>query len=540
MKLINTNLLISLLLIGAQANDFDKAYQSLNSQALAKDLAVLASDEFEGRSPTSQGEKRTIDYLTRRLKAVGFQPGNGDSYLQKVPLLSITAKPGMTLSISGKAIKYRKDFVANTRKEAKQVDLKRSELVFVGYGIVAPEYRWNDYAGLDVKGKTVVILVNDPGFATGDPKLFQGNTMTYYGRWTYKYEEAARQGAAGAIIVHETKPASYGWNVVQSSWTGPQFQLVPGKNSDPVVDAEMWLSKEATIDLFQRAGRDFLVSKEKAKAHNFKGFSLGLNASISIKNFLSRSVSNNVIATLPGRKYPNEHVLYTAHWDHLGKVPGLNSKQIYNGAHDNASGTAGLLSIGQAFAQLKQRPERSITLLAVTAEEQGLLGSKYYASNPIIPLNKTVAGINMDSLNILGRFKDVSVTGFGKSELENYLRKAAKRQDRTLVSEQYPERGYYYRSDHFSLAIKGVPALSAGGGIEARPGNAEKQEAQKARMARCYHQTCDEYSQDWDLSGAVEDLQIYFEMGYDMSNERHFPNWNAGTEFKAIRDNSMK
>ncbi|MEW6983013.1 M28 family metallopeptidase [Colwelliaceae bacterium 6471] len=520
-------------------DDFDKAYHSFDIPAIKAHVKLLSSDEFGGREPSTHGEKLTTDLLIKEFKQLGLKPGNGDSYVQAVPMVSIESTP-TNLQIGDMDFSFPKNFVASSRQTQKSISLNNSELVFVGYGINAPEYQWNDYKDVDVKGKTVVVLVNDPGYATQDPELFEGNTMTYYGRWTYKYEEAARQGAAGAIIVHETKPASYGWNVIESSWTGAQYHLPAKEVNEAAVDVEMWISRDKAAELMTKAGFDFEDMKKRALKADFKAVSLKQTASINVKNEIKESVSNNVLATLPGSKRADEHVIYMGHWDHLGSTIVDGKKEIYNGAHDNATGTAGLIHIARAYSKLKETPERSITFTAVTAEEQGRLGSRYFANHPTMPLNKIVGLVNMDSLDITGLKKDITVVGFGKSHLEQYLTKAAKRQNRTLTPEQTPERGYYYRSDHFSLAKKGVPALSAGGGSMLLNDEQEKiAKPVKAVVARCYHQTCDEYNDAWGWDGLVAELQLFFEVGYLLANTDDWPNWQQGTEFKAARDVMM-
>ncbi|GAA5137250.1 M28 family metallopeptidase [Thalassotalea piscium] len=541
---INVGLLftISTLLSGfSLASDFENAYKSFDSDKIKADIKLLSSDEFGGREPSTEGETLTTNLLIKEFKRLGLVPGNGDSYTQAVPLVSITSTTTENLTIGDIAFEFPKNFVASSRKMDKRSSLKSSELVFVGYGINAPEYQWNDYAGVDVKGKTVVILVNDPGFATQDSELFDGNTMTYYGRWTYKYEEAARQGAAGAIIVHETKPASYGWNVIESSWTGAQYHLPASEVNEATVDVEMWISKDKAIELFKKSNQDFAQLKQAAAQRNFKAVPLDLTVSVAVENKFDRSNSNNVIATIKGSEKPDEHVVYMAHWDHLGSTIVDGKREIYNGAHDNATGTAGIMHIAKAYQLLKKAPKRSVTIIAVTAEEQGRLGSRYFANHPTMPLNKIVGLVNMDSLDITGLKTDVTVVGYGKSNLENYLAKAAKRQGRVLTPELNPERGYYYRSDHFSLAKKGVPALSAGGG------SAWINEEQKAigervgaMVAKCYHQTCDEFDENFGWEGVVAELQLFFETGYLLANSDEWPNWNEGTEFKASRDAMMK
>lgn len=522
-------------------NNFDKAYQSFDTQTLKQDIKKLSSDEFGGREPSSKEEPLTTNMLINGFKALGLEPGNNGSFTQAVPMVSITGTPTKNLTIGDISFEFPKNYVASSRKMSEVNELKDSELVFVGYGINAPEYGWNDYDNIDVNGKTVVVLVNDPGFATQDASLFEGNTMTYYGRWTYKYEEAARQGAAGAIIVHETKPASYGWNVIESSWTGAQYHLPAKEVNEPAIDVEMWISVDKAQELFAKSGKDFYQEKAKAKSKSFKALALDLKANVAVKNSIESSTSNNVIATIKGSEKPDEHVVYMAHWDHLGSTVVDGKKKIFNGAHDNATGTAGLVHIAKAYKMLNKAPKRSITIVAVTAEEQGRLGSRYFANHPTMPLNKIVGLVNMDSLDITGVKSDLTVVGFGKSQLEKYLAKAAKRQNRTLTAELTPERGYYYRSDHFSLAKKGVPALSAGGGsawVNEEQANIGKRV--KAMVAKCYHQACDEYDENWGWQGLVAELQVFFETGYLLAQSDEWPNWNEGTEFKAARDAMMK
>ncbi|MFQ3237458.1 MAG: Zn-dependent M28 family amino/carboxypeptidase [Paraglaciecola sp.] len=517
--------------ITAQA-DFLAVYQSIDEGTLKEHTKILASDEFEGRLPTTVGEQKTLDYLITEFKKLGYQPGNGSSYLQPVELLEMTASPDMTMSIGKDSFTYKEGMIASTKHEQKHVKLSDSDVVFVGFGINAPEYDWNDYQDLDVKGKTVVILVNDPGFENPKSGKFQGKTMTYYGRWTYKYEEASRQGAAAAIIVHEPRPASYGWSVVANSWSGPQYSLVSANGNADRVAVEGWLSADAAKQVFRSAGLNFAGQKARALAGPYHQ-SLNVKASVTINSKMQKSISHNVIATLPGSRTPNEHLIYSAHWDHLGKDDSKSGDQIYNGAHDNATGTASALAIAKAFSELKVAPQRSVTFLVVTAEEQGLLGSQFYASHPVIPLDKTVANINMDAMNVLGRTKDVSVIGMGKSELEVYLAKAAKRQDRVLKMEDHPEAGYYYRSDHFNFAKQGIPALYAKGGSEPLDEQtATYRKRTKILISGCYHQVCDQFRENWDFSGVREDTQMLFEVGYDLTQSPAWPKWNAQSEFQ--------
>ena len=515
------------------SKDISASYDSINTAQLIEYVKVLSSDEFGGRAPSSEGEKLTLTYLTEQFKALGFKPGNGDSFLQEVPLVSIEASTDMSLVIGGKHYQQGTDMVMGSARISELEQLKNSELVFVGYGVNAPEYNWNDYKDLDVKGKTVVILVNDPGFATQDPELFTGNAMTYYGRWTYKYEEASRQGAEGAIIIHETAPASYGWSVVKNSWTGPQFSFQREDLNKGRVAVEGWINSDVATELFAKAGLDFTEMKERAAQGSFNIDMGDLDASITVKNTIKNSISYNFIATLPGQESADEHILYSAHWDHLGTDLTKKGDQIYNGARDNATGTAALIEVAEAFSKLPQPLDRSVTFLAVTAEEQGLLGSKFYAANPIIPAAKTVANINMDALNVNGKSADVAVYGLGQSELDNFLTKAAKKQNRVISGDPRPAAGIYYRSDHFAFANVGIPALYAkGGATPADQKTADLRAKLDPILAKCYHGLCDEYSDDWDLTGAVEDMQLFFEIGVELSHEGVWPQWSKTSEFK--------
>ena len=508
------------------------SYNSINTKQLIEHVKILSSDKFGGRAPSTVGETLTLDYLTEQFKALGFKPGNGDSFLQAVPLVSIEASSDMTLDIGGKSYQYGTDMVMGSARISELEQLNKSELVFVGYGINAPEYQWNDYKDLDVTGKTVVILVNDPGYATKNDDLFTGEAMTYYGRWTYKYEEASRQGAEGAIIIHETAPASYGWAVVKNSWTGPQFSFQRDDLNKDRVAIEGWINSEVANELFSKAGLDFSQMKQQAAKGGFNSDMGNLTASIIVKNTLNKSVSNNFIATLPGKSKADEHIIYSAHWDHLGTDSTLQGDQIYNGAHDNATGTAALIEVAEAFTKLPTNPERSITFLALTAEEQGLLGSKFYAANPIIAPQKTVANINMDALNVNGKSKDVAVYGLGQSDLDNYLSRAAAKQNRTISGDPRPAAGIYYRSDHFAFASIGIPALYAkGGDIPADTATAELRKRLNPIIAKCYHGLCDEYRDDWDLTGAVEDMQLFFEIGAELSQPNVWPKWAKSSEF---------
>ncbi len=541
MYVAGTSFLFMTLWFGCARNDIAPALESITTEDLAADIAVLASDEFEGRRPSSRGEEKTINFLKEEFQKLGLQPGNGDSYFQKVPLVAITASPESKLEVAGNGqvqrFEYGDAYMAWTKRVVGKAMTENSEMVFVGYGIVAPEYDWNDYAGLDVRGKTVVMLVNDPGYATKDSNLFNGNAMTYYGRWTYKFEEAARQGAAGAFIIHETEPAGYPWEVVKNSWSGQQFDLVSKDNNLGRCAIEGWLTIDTAREIFQQAGQDLQALSQAATTREFKALPLGVRASLSLRNDIEHSESNNVIAVLPGADRADEYVIYMAHWDHFGLDPNLEGDKIYNGALDNATGTAALLELAEAFTQLPTPPRRSVVFLAVTAEEQGLLGSRYYATNPIFPLAQTVAAINMDGLNIYGKMKDITIIGYGNSELDDYVKEAAAEQGRRVRPDPEPEKGYFYRSDHFSFAKQGVPALYTDTGIDhVEFGEAWTLEQLKKYTAERYHKPSDEFDPNWDLAGAVDDLRLLFKVGYRLSTSDVFPNWREGTEFRAIRD----
>jgi Zn-dependent M28 family amino/carboxypeptidase len=539
-------LLVSACIFGCARNDqaVTLAEQNMTAEGLSKNIETLASDEFEGRSPSSRGEIKTINFLKDEFQKFGLRPGNGNSYFQDVPLVAITADPNTKLSISGKewqqAFSYAGDFMAWTKRVVGKVSVRNSDMVFVGYGVVAPEYNWNDYEGLDVSGKTVVILVNDPGYATQDTSVFKGNSMTYYGRWTYKFEEAARQGAAGALIIHETGPAGYPWEVVTGSWSGAQFDLVSEDNNMSRCAVEGWISIDAARLLFEKAGLDYEQLKEDAAKPNFKALPFGMTAGLTLQNNIEHSDSKNVIAVLPGSQRPDEYVFYMAHWDHFGIDTSKEGDNIYNGALDNATGTAGLLELAKAFNALETAPERSVAFLAVTAEEQGLLGSKHYAENPVYPVTNTVAAINMDGLNIYGKMKDITIVGYGNSDLDDYLREEAAKQARVVRPDPEPEKGYFYRSDHFSFAKQGIPSLYSDKGIDhVDHGEQWTQLQDSTYTAERYHKPSDEFDPNWDLSGAIDDLKLLFRVGYRLSNENTFPNWKEGTEFKAKRDADM-
>ncbi|ADN75454.1 peptidase M28 [Ferrimonas balearica DSM 9799] len=491
------------------------------------DIQELASDRYQGRLPTTEGETLTLDYLQKQFKAMGLAPGNGDSYLQAVPMVRHTTASA-NLSIGGESYRYLYDMVMNSFTAQPELTISASEVVFVGYGIHAPEYGWNDYEGLDVRGKTVVMLVNDPGFASADPAKFKGTTMTYYGRWDYKFAEAGRQGAAAALIVHDTQPASYPWLVVQNSWTGTQLGLA-GVN-DPHPTVEGWIKKDAAARLLAQAGLDLdALSAQALQGPTHQP--LGLEAEVQLSQTIEHATSYNVLATLPGSDRADEQVLYTAHWDHIG----MQGDEIYNGAMDNASGLASMMEIARAYAA-GPTPKRSVTFLAVTGEEQGLLGSRYYAANPVFPLEKTAGVFNSDSTNIYGPTRDFTVVGLGQSSLEQYLLPPLQAQGRVLSRESNPGAGGYFRSDHFSFAQKGVPALFAGGGREAMNDEvAASRTAVMALMQGCYHNHCDTYRPEWDLRGAMQDIEVYYRAGSALANDDRWPGFMADSEFHTLR-----
>jgi Zn-dependent M28 family amino/carboxypeptidase len=522
------------------------ALASITEEELRGYIQVLASDEFGGRAPASPGETRTLQYLTERFAALGLEPGgeNG-TWVQDVPLVAITADPGMTLTVEGsgssQTLRYGSDMVTWTTRVQDEVAVEESELVFVGYGAVAPEYGWDDYADVDVTGKTVVVLVNDPGFATQDPDLFRGNAMTYYGRWTYKFEEGARQGAAAVLVVHETAPAAYGWSTVQSTWTGTQFNLVSEDNNMGRVAAEGWITLEAAEALFAMAGLDYQELKAQAQSPGFRAVPMAdLRASVTLQNTIERSTSRNFLAKIPGATRPEETVIFMGHWDHFGTDPALEGDQIYNGARDNASGIATLMEIAQAFTLLDPAPERTVVFWGTTAEEQGLLGSHYYAENPVYPLNKTAAAINIDAFSIWGPTRDYTVIGFGNSQLDDYAIRANEYVAREVKPNPEPQKGSFYRSDHFPLAKQGVPAHYGGAGHDHVEFGEEWGKAQSdAWTADHYHRVSDEYSERWDLGGALQDIETWFRIGLELAYSNAFPTWYEGTEFKAVRDAMM-
>jgi Zn-dependent M28 family amino/carboxypeptidase len=528
-------------------------FPAIDSGVVLRHIQVLASDEYEGRAPGTKGEAMTTAYIVDQFKSIGLKPGNIDgSYIQKVPLIGITADPNVTMTFKKgsreQKLRFKDEFVAWTKRATPTEQLDNSEMVFVGYGVQAPEFNWDDYKGVDLKGKTMVVLVGDPPVADPadpsrfDPTVFGGKAMTYYGRWTYKYEMGAKMGAAGVLIVHETEPAGYPFSVVQSKVT-EQFDLVaPDKNMSRSA-VEGWITLERARNLFTLSGQNFGNLKKAAVSREFKPVPLGVSASIVLHNTLRTIDSGNVVGKLEGSdpKLKNEYVIFTSHWDHFGIGPEVNGSKIYHGAVDNASGVGGLIEIARAFAALAQPPKRSLLFLSVTAEEQGLLGSEYYAQNPIYPLAKTLALVNMDALNVYGKTRDITITGLGNSDLDEYARQIAAEQGRVVKPDPMPEKGSYYRSDHFPFARHGVPALASGSGIDyiGKPTEYGRQ-VRNNYTTNDYHKPSDVVKPDWDLSGAVQDLQYYWMVGYRIAQAEKYPEWSPGSEFKTKRDEQLK
>jgi Zn-dependent M28 family amino/carboxypeptidase len=525
--------------------DAGTAAAAISTNGLIRHIAVLSSDQFEGRAPGTAGEDLSVNYITSEFKKLGLLPGNPDgTFIQKVPLAGFTSTPTVSFTASDKPLELSipNDCVAWSRRLAPTVDVKESEIVFVGYGVVAPEYGWDDYKGVDVRGKTIVMLINDPAIPDPkdssklDDKMFKGRAMTYYGRWTYKYEIATSKGAAAALIVHETGPAGYPWEVVVGSNTRENMDLrTPDRNMARVA-VEGWLHFDGAKKLFSAAGEDLTQLKQRALKRDFHPVPLKAKATFHVEHTMRDIDSRNVIARREGSdpRLRNEYVIYSAHWDHLGRNPKLQGDQIYNGALDNASGTAALLELASAFS--KAKPKRTVLFLSVTAEEKGLLGAKYYAANPLYPLDHTLANINMDGINVWGRARDIGIVGWGQNTLEDTLAPFVRAQRRIMHPEAEPEKGYYFRSDHFEFARKGVPALYTDEGIDiiGKPSGYGQQKRDEY-TENDYHKVSDEIKPGWDLSGAVEDLRLFFQVGYSVADGRNWPKWKEGSEFKAVR-----
>ena len=518
----------------------DDGLAAFNKDSLAAHIQVLSSDSFQGRRPFTVGETRTVDYLQTAFANLGLEPGNGNSYVQDVPLVEISPVGAPSLKIQSPKgsldLKSLSDFVLWTERPDSVVSLDKNDIVFAGFGVVAPEYNWNDYAGLDVKGKTVLVLVNDPGFY--DSTLFKGHTMTYYGRWTYKYEDAARQGAAACLIIHNTGAASYPFSVVTSSNGGVKLHLDNRKSPSYQLALQGWITEETGKKLLAAAGKDSsLLTDAQHKGFKPVPLDLKLSASVRVKEVYNQS--HNVIGKITGSKRPDQYIIYSAHWDHLGiGQPDAKGDSIYNGAADNASGAASLLEIARAFKSLPEKPERTVIFLAVTAEEQGLLGSAWYAQHPVYPVATTVADLNTDVINTYGPTKDITYSGMGQSELEDYLSDEIKKKGRYIAPEAHPEAGHYFRSDHFSFARAGVPSLTPDAGIDnVEKGKEYGKMKQDEYTAKYYHQPGDEYdAARWNLDGGLQDIELNFLIGRRLAFETTWPGWKPGSEFKAIRD----
>jgi Zn-dependent M28 family amino/carboxypeptidase len=528
-------------------------FPPVDGAAVLEHTAILASDAFEGRAPGTTGEARTVAYLTEQLQKVGLRPGNPDgTWIQSVPLVGTTVQGAPALVLrkgsAERRLAWRDDYVAWTKRVAERVGLDGSELVFVGYGVQAPEHQWDDFKGVDVRGKTIVVLVGDPPAPDPakrgelDPRVFGGKAMTYYGRWTYKYETGARLGAAGVLIVHETEPAGYPFAVVQGKTTEQLDLETPDGNASRAA-VEGWITLEQARALFQMAGQDFDTLKRNAATRAFRPVPLGATATVSLSNSIRKVPSANVVAKLEGSDpvLKDEWVIYTTHWDHFGIGPSVNGETIYRGAIDNASGTAGLIELARAFAGATPPPRRSVLFLFVTAEEQGLLGSTGYAERPLYPLAKTAAVLNLDALNVHGRTRDLTIVGLGLSDLDDVLRKAAAAQGRAVQPDPMPEKGSYYRSDHFPFARKGVPSVHAGGGVEyvGKPADYGRR-VREAYIRDDYHKPSDAVKPDWDMSGAVEDLTLYLRVGHQLASDAARPEWKPSAEWKPLRDAMMK
>ncbi|MEO7148431.1 MAG: M28 family metallopeptidase [Rhodanobacteraceae bacterium] len=538
-------------LAAAQAADTPVASEKMFSPAITaagfRDYdKAISSDFMEGRKPGTQGAQRATGYIVDQFKKLGLTPGNHGSWFQQVPTVSTTLqnKDGLKLDIasggSTQSFAYGTDMVAYDPQDKPHVALKNSDIVFLGYGIDAPQWQWNDYANQNVKGKTVIVLVNDPGYATGDPKLFKGRTMTYYGRWTYKYEQCARAGAAACLIVHDTGGAGYPWTVVRNSWTGPQLSLSASEDPAPRVPVAGWLSADAARTLFAKAGLDFDKLKAAASKRGFKPVPLKATASITLDSKIETGSANNVLGLIKGSGKPDEVIIYSAHWDHFGRDPKLQGDQIFNGAIDNGTGISALLEIAGAFAKQTPRPKRNVLFIATTLEESDLLGSLYYTQHPVFPLDKTVADINMDAMDVIGPTRNIQIIGSGQSQLEDMLKAAIKTQGRYTSPDATPQNGFYYRADHFSFAKAGVPALmTQTGDDEVNGGTAAGRAALADYTAHRYHTPQDNFDPNWDFSGVAQDTQTLFQVGRELADGDQWPKWSKDSEFRAKREAMM-
>lgn len=547
-KLIPSLLASTAILLGCTANQAEAPTSDLSATSSASDLSrrieKLASDEFEGRAPSTPGGQAASQYIADEMAAAGLAPmGENGTFFQTVELTAATVLPTSTMSIRNGANEIldgssTENAVFWTKRLDETISIADSEVVFVGYGVNAPEYGWNDYAGVDVKGKTVVMLVNDPGFATKDEALFKGNAMTYYGRWTYKYEEAARQGAEAVIVIHETEPASYGWDVVSGSWTGEQYDLVRPDRGASRAGLEGWITYAQANNMFGSAGMDLAKMKSDAALKGFKPVPApALKLSATINQTVKTTESRNVAGGIKGKTNPDEYVLYMAHWDHLGMSEDVEGDdKIFNGAVDNATGTAAIIEVAETMVE-RGTPDRSVIFVAVTAEESGLLGSAYYGEKPLVPLAQTVGGVNIDAMRPVGETKDMKIIGFGSSELEDLLKRQLEKRGMYVVPDDKPQAGYFYRSDHISLAKLGVPMLYAStGNNHVTNGLTYGEKFAKEYNDERYHKPGDEYDNSWDLTGIVQATDILLDMGYDLANSEDWPNWYDGTEFRGLRD----
>jgi Zn-dependent M28 family amino/carboxypeptidase len=521
----------------------------LSADALMQHIRVLASDEFEGRAPGTNGERLTIDYIERMYADAGLQPGvtlpdGTRSWRQETTLVAATLTNTPTLSLSGRDgardYAYATNFSAWTRRLQPTVSVENAPLVFVGYGVVAPELNWNDYAGVDMRGKIAVILVNDPDFESGEDRGFGGRAMTYYGRWTYKFEEAARQGAAGALIIHETTPAAYPWAVIQSATGSARWDVVRPDRGMGRAGFEGWITSEVATETFRRAGLDFNRLKARAQRQGFRPVPMNINGSLTLQTNVEERTTYNVIGVLPGRTRPNETVIYSAHWDHLGRCPAIDGDDICNGALDNATGVSALIELARRFSAAGA-PERSVAFIALTAEEQGLLGALYYQQHPVFPPRDTVAAINMDGINNAGPTRDIEVVGYGKSELDDLITQAAQAQGRRVEPDSSPEAGYFYRSDHLHFAQLGIPVLYTSNGLDLVEGGAARGAALNAEyVANNYHKPSDEVTPAWDMTGGAQDLELLYAVGRGLADGSSWPQWRANAEFRAVRESSRQ
>jgi Zn-dependent M28 family amino/carboxypeptidase len=534
-------IIIPLIFSACNNGEIRKCERSINASDMAEYVKNLASDEFMGRKPFTAGEKITVEYLAAQLKQIGFEPAFNGSYFQPVPMVEISSvvKGPVVVDYGGKSLSLNDpdDIAVTSPRLDNEVNIKNTGMIFAGFGIVAPEYEWDDYNGLDVKGKTVVVLVNDPGLYTGDTTLFKGRDMTYYGRWTYKFEEAARHGAEGILVIHETEGAGYPYTIPRKGSLSPGLYMQTADSNKTMCSFSGWLSAESAEKLFDNLGYKVSDLRQSATRKGYKGFNMNAKMSLSIQNKARYNTSTNVAGLLRGSSRADECIVYSAHWDHFGIGEKENGDSIYNGAVDNGTSMAWALGIGKAFSKLNKRPARSILILFPTAEEEGLLGSQYYTEHPVLPMNKTVACFNNDIILPIGRMRDVMITGYGQSDLDDMIADAAAEQDRYVVKDPNSQTGMYFRSDHFSFAKKGVPSMFARGNVDSRQHGKEwAANMEKDYIQNRYHRPADNYEPDkWDLNGIVDDARLAFIAGYKLAKSDFFPAWKTGSEFKNLR-----